>query len=82
MLVTDSVDPRRAEHDELRADGPAATRIRVRWRDRATPWFTYLMLPPRPDGGRRRARAGGACGDSSVDESPRYAVVLERSPSA
>ena len=56
VLITDSVDPRRAEHEELRADGSAAPRIRVRWRDRATPWFTYLMLRARPDGG------GGARG--------------------
>ena len=76
VLVTDSVDPRRVERDELRADGPAATRIRVRWGARATPWFTYLMLPPHDmeaaatEGGWRVRRLGR-------DESPRYAVVLE-----
>jgi hypothetical protein len=78
VLVTDSVDPRRAERDELRGDGPVAVRIRVRWGARATPWFTYLMLPP------HEMEAAAAEGGWRVrrlvrDESPRYAVVLERS---
>jgi SAM-dependent methyltransferase len=77
VLVTDSVDPRRVEREELRADGPAAPRIRVRWGDRATPWFSYLMLPP------HEMEAAAAEGGWRVrrlirDESPRYAVVLER----
>ena len=77
VLVTDSVDPRREERDELRGDGPVAVRIRVRWGARATPWFTYLMLPP------HEMEAAAAEGGWRVrrlvrDESPRYAVVLER----
>jgi SAM-dependent methyltransferase len=81
VLITDSVDPRRAEHEELRADGSAAPRIRVRWRDRATPWFTYLML--RPDQMEAAALEGGwRVRRLVVDESPRYAVVLERSPTS
>jgi hypothetical protein len=77
VLVTDSVDPRRVEQEVLRADGAAAPRIRVRWGTRATPWFTYLMLPP------QEMEAAAAQGGWRVrrlvrDESPRYAVVLER----
>jgi SAM-dependent methyltransferase len=76
VLITDSVDPRREERDDLRADGPSAVRIRVRWGARATPWFTYLMLPP------HEMEAAAAAGGWRVrrlvrDESPRYAVVLE-----
>ncbi|HTI32552.1 MAG TPA: class I SAM-dependent methyltransferase [Miltoncostaea sp.] len=77
VLVTDSVDPRQVEQEALRADGAAAPRIRVRWGTRATPWFTYLMLPP------QEMEAAAAQGGWRVrrlvrDESPRYAVVLER----
>lgn len=80
VLVTDSVDPRRVEREDLRSDGAAAVRIRVRWGARATPWFTYLMLPP------HEMEAAAAHGGWRVrrlvrDESPRYAAVLER-PSA
>ena len=81
LLVTDSVDPRRLEHQEVSADGSAAPRIRVRWRDRATPWFSYLMLPP--ESMEAAAREGGwRVRRLVVDESPRYAVVLERSPTS
>lgn len=78
VLVTDSVNPRREERDDLRSDGASAVRIRVRWGARATPWFTYLMLPP------HEMEAAAAQGGWRVrrlvrDESPRYAVVLERS---
>jgi len=77
LLVTDSVDPRRLEREELRADGSAAPRIRVRWRDRATPWFSYLMLPPELM--EAAAREGGWRVRRLFDDgSPRYAVLLER----
>jgi SAM-dependent methyltransferase len=77
VLVTDSVDPRRVEREALRTDGAAAPRIRVRWGDRATPWFSYLMLPP--DGMAAAAADGGWRVRRLIrDESPRYAVVLER----
>jgi hypothetical protein len=77
VLITDSVDPRREEREDLRSEGPSAVRIRVRWGPRATPWFTYLMLPP------HEMAAAAAAGGWRVrrlvrDESPRYAVVLER----
>jgi hypothetical protein len=81
LLVTDSVDPRRLDHQEVGADGSAAPRIRVRWRDRATPWFSYLMLPPELM--EEAAREGGwRVRRLIVDESPRYAVLLEPASTA
>jgi hypothetical protein len=54
----------------------------VRWRERATPWFTYLMLPPELM--EAAAREGGWRVRRLIDDgSPRYAVLLERaSPTA
>ncbi|HJZ61773.1 MAG TPA: methyltransferase domain-containing protein [Miltoncostaeaceae bacterium] len=78
-IVTDSVDPARA--DPVFRDGapgaPAAPRIRVRWQHRATPWFRYLMLPPE---GLERLVAGTGWRVVRVidDGSPRFAVVLEK----
>ena len=77
VLVTDSVDPRREGREDLRSERPAAGGIPGRWGARATPWFTYLMLPP------HEMEAAAAHGGWRVrrlvrDESPRYAVVLER----
>jgi SAM-dependent methyltransferase len=77
VLVTDSVDPRREERDDLRSDGVSAVRIRVRWGARATPWFTYLMMPPH-ELEAAAARGGWRVRRLVRDESPRYAVVLER----
>jgi SAM-dependent methyltransferase len=72
-LVTDSVDPARVER-------PAGDhRFRVRWLDRASPWFRYLMLGPAELG----ALVGGAGWRVRAildDGSPRYAAVLEKGP--
>jgi SAM-dependent methyltransferase len=85
-IVTDSVDPERVEDTAFRtyrgkAGGtipPGAQRLRVRWRNYATPWFYYLMFSPQEleqlvSGTGWRVRC-------FVDDgSPRYAAVLEKS---
>jgi SAM-dependent methyltransferase len=85
-IVTDSVDPERIEDPAFRTYRgkpggtirPRAQRLRVRWRNYATPWFHYLMFSPQEleqlvSGTGWRVRC-------FVDDgSPRYAAVLGKS---
>jgi len=76
-IVTDSVDPRRLDDPELRRGRDQ--RYRVRWRRYASPWFRYLMLPPR---GMERLVKGTGWHVAHIldDGSPRYVAILERVP--
>jgi len=76
-IITDSVDPRRVDLPELRSRDCRAARIRVRWRDRASPWFHYLMVPV--DEMRALAEsAGWRVARVAEDATPRYVVELTR----
>ena len=61
VLVTDSVDPRREERDDLRSDGASAVRIR---RALGRPGDAVVHVPdaaaPRDGGGRRAGRLARA----------------------
>ena len=56
---------------------PGAQRFRVRWRTYATPWFSYLMLPPEAFE-RVVTGSGWHIAHLLDDGSPRYALVLEK----
>jgi SAM-dependent methyltransferase len=73
-IVTDSVDPSRLE-PEHRAT--ASRRIRVRYRNHASPWFRYVMLPAH-DFAPLVAGSGWRVERILDDGSPRYGVVLEK----
>jgi SAM-dependent methyltransferase len=78
-IVTDSVDPARADpafRDGARAES-AAPRLRVRWHRHATPWFRYLMLSPAA-AGRLVEGTGWRLARLIDDGSPRFAMVLEK----
>lgn len=70
-IVTDSVDPTR------HPDPANGRRFRVRYRDRATPWFRYLMLTP-AELESQTAGTGWTVARVITDEMPRYVAVLER----
>jgi SAM-dependent methyltransferase len=83
-IITDSVDPDRAENPafrtyrvSVRSSRPRAQRFRVRWQHYATPWFYYLMLSP-----EEMERLVGGTGWRVVrfidDGSPRFVAVLEK----
>lgn len=74
-IVTDSVDPDRLDEPTLAAGGPR--RFRVRWLGYATPWFSYVMLPP-PEFVRLLEGAGWRPLRVLDDGSPRYVVILEK----
>lgn len=68
-------DPAGHDLPELRSHDGRAARIRVRWRDRASPWFHYLLVPP--DEMRALVEgAGWSVARVFEDGTPRYVVEL------
>jgi len=81
VFLYDTDDPMHlAYHERNRRRGrhPGQLRLRVRYRELATPWIDYLMLPPdelddlAAQGGWRVARV-------FRDDGPIYAASLEKS---
>jgi SAM-dependent methyltransferase len=82
-IVTDAVDPDRGDdpaHRDYRprgaAERPLVHRMRVRWRDAATPWFGYAMCAPERFA-ELVAPGGWRVAHLVDDGAPRYLVVLE-----
>jgi len=88
-IVTDSVDPDRLDDPVFRTyrprgggeTRPHAQRLRVRFRDYATPWFFYLMFGPAE---MERLVEGTAWRVLRFvdDGSPRFVAVLEKRPAS
>jgi SAM-dependent methyltransferase len=86
-IITDSVDPARDKDPAWRTyrsrrggrGRPVAQRLRVRWRNYATPWFHYLMFSP-SDMKRLVEDAGWHIHRLIEDGSSRFVAVLEKDP--
>jgi SAM-dependent methyltransferase len=84
-IITDSVDPARDKDPTWRTyrsrrggrGRPVAQRLRVRWRNYATPWFHYLMFSP-SDMERLIENAGWHVHRLIEDGSSRFIAVLEK----
>jgi SAM-dependent methyltransferase len=84
-IITDSVDPERDKDPAWRSyrtqrggkGRPVAQRLRVRWRNYATPWFHYLMFSP-SDMERLIEDTGWRIHRLLEDDSSRFVAVLEK----
>jgi len=84
-IITDSVDPERDKNPAWRTyrsrrggkSRPVAQRLRVRWRNYATPWFHYLMFSP-SDMERLVDETGWHIHRLLDDGSSRFVAVLEK----
>src|SRR3989442_5402029 len=80
IFLYDTDDPSHlAYHERNRRRGrhPGQLRLRVRYRELATPWLDYLMLPP-DELDELAARGGWRVARVFRDDGPIYAAVLEK----